>query len=111
MLIGEDAYQWGTEEDFVRQVTADLDFISTFAKKNGKLIALTECGLKNMTDATWYTRVLQPVMDKYPLSYFLLWRNYKEEYFGPVPGTPCGDDYKKLYEAGNTLFLKDIISK
>ena len=108
-LIGEDAYQWGTEEDFVKQVTADLDFISTFAKKNGKLIALTECGLKNMTDPTWYTRVLQPIMDKYRPSYFLLWRNYKDEYFGPVPGTPCGDDYKKLYGAENTLFLKEII--
>ena len=107
-LIGEDAYQWGTEEDFVKQVTADLDFISDFAKKNGKLIALTECGYKNNPDSTWYSRVLQSVMDKYPLSYFLLWRNYKEEYFGPVPGTPCGDDYKKLYDAKNTLFLRDI---
>ena len=110
-LIGEDAYQWGTEEDFVKQITADLDFISDFAKKNGKLIALTECGFKNMPDSTWYTRVLKPVMDKYPVSYFLLWRNYKEEYFGPVPGTPCGDDYKKLYDAENTLFLQDVITK
>ena len=107
-LIGEDAYQWGTEEDFVKQLTADLDFISAFAKKNGKLIALTECGYKNMPDPTWYTRVLQPIMDKYPLSYFLLWRNYKEEFFGPVPGTPCAADYKKLYDANNTLFLNEI---
>ena len=44
-LIGEDAYQWGTEEDFVKGVTADLDFLSQFAKDNGKLLAMTECGL------------------------------------------------------------------
>jgi hypothetical protein len=107
-LIGEDAYQWGTEEDFVRMVTADLDFLSGFAKKNGKLLALTECGLKNMTDPTWWTRVLMPVMDKYPVSYFLLWRNYSKEFFGPAPGLECAKDYQKLYEAANSLFLKDI---
>ena len=107
-LIGEDAYQWGTEEDFCRQVTADLDFLSAFARHNGKLLALTECGLKNMTDATWWTRVLKPVMDQYPISYFLLWRNYKKEFFGPSKDHACGADYKKLYEAKNVLFLNDI---
>jgi hypothetical protein len=109
-LIGEDAYQWGTEQDFVKGLTSDLTFLSQFAKDNGKLLAMTECGLKNMTDATWWTRVLKPVMDRYPLSYFLLWRNYKKEFFGPSPEHPCGDDYRKLYKAPNTLFLKDIKS-
>jgi hypothetical protein len=108
MLIGEDAYQWGTEEDFKRDLQADLTFLSGFAEKNGKLLAMTECGLKNMTDSTWWTRVLKPIMDEYPLSYFLLWRNYKEEYFGPSPELPCAADFRKLYEAENTLFLKEI---
>ena len=107
-LIGEDAYQWGTEEDFVRQCTSDLDFISSFASRNGKLFALTECGYKNIPDATWWTRVLKPVMDKYQLSYFLTWRNYKKEYFGPAPKQISAKDFKKLYKAKNTLFLKDI---
>ena len=108
-LIGEDAYQWGTEEDFKSALTADLTFLSDFAKKNQKLIAMTECGLKNIPDSTWFTRVLKPIMDQYPISYFLLWRNAKEEYFGPSPELPCAADFKQLYEAKNTLFLKDII--
>ena len=108
-LIGEDAYQWGTEDDFKTALTADLSFLSDFAQKNGRLLALTECGLKNMPDATWWTRVLKPIMDAYPISYFLLWRNYKEEFFGPSPELPCAADFKQLYEAENTLFLQDII--
>ena len=108
-LIGEDAYQWGTEEDFKNALTADLTFLGNFAKKNQKLIAMTECGLKNMPDSTWWTRVLKPVMDQYPISYFLLWRNYREEYFGPSPELPCAADFKKLYESNNVLFLKDIL--
>lgn len=107
-LIGEDAYQWGTEADFIRAVAADLNFLSQFAKQNNKLLAMTECGLKNMTDATWWTRVLKPVMDNYPISYFLLWRNYKKEFFGPSKSHPCGADYLKLYQSPNVLFLNDI---
>ena len=107
-LIGEDAYQWGTEDEFKTALKADLTFLSDFAKRNGKLLAMTECGLKNMTDTTWWTRVLKPVMDEHPISYFLLWRNYKKEYFGPAPELPCAADFKKLYEADNTLFLKEI---
>ena len=107
-LIGEDAYQWGTEEDFVKQLNADLTFLSDFAQKNGKLIAMTECGFKNIPDSTWFTRVLQAQMDKYPISYFLLWRNASHEYFAPSPDLPCAADFKKLYEAENTLFLNDI---
>ena len=110
-LIGEDAYQWGTETDFVTQLNSDLTFLCNFAKKNGKLLAITECGMKNMPDSTWYTRVLKAQMDKYPISYFLLWRNASHEFFGPSPELPCAADFKQLYEAGNTLFLKEIKDK
>ena len=107
-LIGEDAYQWGTEEDFVKQLNADLTFLTQFAKDNGKLLAMTECGFKNIPDSTWFSRVLKAQMDKYPICYFLLWRNYEKEWFGPVPNTPCGEDYKAFKEAENVMFLKDI---
>lgn len=108
-LIGLDAYQWGTEQDFVDGINKNLATLSNLARRNGKLFALTECGLKNVTDPTWWTRVLKPQMDKYPICYFLLWRNYKEEYFGPSPELECAADFRKLYEAENTLFLKDIV--
>ena len=89
-LIGEDAYQWGTEEDFVKQLNADLTFLTQFTKDNGKLLAMTECGFKNIPDSTWFSRVLKVQMDK------------------SVPGTPCGEDYKAFKEAENVMFLNDI---
>ena len=111
-LIGEDAYQWGTEDDFKKALDADLAFLADFAKKNDKLIAMTECGFKNIPDSTWWTRVLKPIMDNYPICYFLPWRNYngtdKVEYFAPDPDQVSAEDFKKLYQAPNTLFLKDI---
>ena len=107
-LIGEDAYQWGTEEDFVKALNSDLTFLTQFAKDNGKLLAMTECGLKNIPDSTWFSRVLKVEMDKYPICYFLLWRNAEHEWFGPVPNTPCGEDYKAFKESENVMFLEDI---
>ena len=105
-LVGLDAYQWGTEEDFVSQINKDLTLLTQrFANKP---LALTECGLKNLTDPTWYSRVLQPQIEKYPLCYFLLWRNYAKEFFGPVPGEQCGDDFKTMASRPRALMLKDI---
>ena len=56
-LIGEDAYQWGNETDFKKQLDADLMLIAKIAKEHGKLIAMTECGYQNSPDATWWQRV------------------------------------------------------
>jgi len=107
-IIGEDAYQWGTEADYDKQLTDDLDFVSAFAKKNGKLFALTECGYKNIPDSTWWTRVFKPIVDKYDLLYVLPWRNYYKEYFAPAKGQQSADDFLRFHDAPNTLFLKDI---
>ena len=108
-LIGLDAYQWGTEQDFVNQLNADLQLMSRFAEQHQKPFALTECGLKNLTDPTWWTRVLKPQIDKYPLSYFLVWRNAKHEYFGPAPGEENAIYFNEMVRSKNVLMLKDII--
>lgn len=107
-LIGEDCYQWGTEKDFVTQSTADLKFLSQYASEHGKLLAVTECGYQNSPDPTWWTRVLKPVLDQFPVSYMLCWRNASTEHFGPAPDLATKDDFVKFYKAENTLFLEDI---
>lgn len=107
-LIGLDAYQWGTEEDYIRQASADLDFLSAFGAAHHKLVALTECGFKNNPDPTWWHRVLLPLIKSHPLSYALLWRNYETEHFGPVPNTDNGREFLPLYRDPQILFLQDI---
>lgn len=108
-LIGLDAYEWGTEEDFVRQTNADLDMLCAFGKAHNKPVALTECGFKNIPDPTWWSRVILPIIKAHPLSYALVWRNYVEEYFGPVPGTLDAEHFRLFYRDPVTLFLSDIV--
>ena len=108
-LVGEDCYQWGSEEDFVRQATADVVFLSNYAKDHGKLFAITECGMQNSPVADWWTRVFKPVIEQaYLPSYFLPWRNWHADHFGASKDVATADDFKKLYAQPNTLFLKDI---
>ena len=110
-LVGIDGYQWGPREDFMAQLDQNLAMLCQFADDHGKVAALTECGLKNLTDPTWWTSSLQPVVDKYPISYLLVWRNYVKEWFGPSPSKPDAPYFRDFYAADKTLFLKDIISR
>ena len=107
-LIGEDAYQWGREEYFTRQLDADLALITKIAAERGKLIALTECGYQNSPDSTWWQRVFKPVMEKYPVCYFLPWRNYSKDHFGASPAAKTAEDFKAWAKQKNFLFVKDI---
>ena len=87
-----------------------LHFVSKdlLAKEHGKIPALTECGMKNLTEPTWWTSTLLPTVEGYPISYLLVWRNYKGEWFGPSPSKPDADYFRQMYDNEKILFLKEI---
>ncbi|MBQ7258891.1 MAG: cellulase family glycosylhydrolase [Paludibacteraceae bacterium] len=128
-LIGLDAYQWGTEEEYLTQAGADLNYLCTYGAQHNKLVALTECGRQSMPDPTWWHRVLLPliksvspqdglsakrsvsetVCQRSGLCYALVWRNADvKEHFGPVPNTANGREFMRLYNDPHILFLNDI---
>ena len=107
-LVGIDGYQWGTKKDFVNQLDQNLAMLCKFAEDHGKIAALTECGLKNLADPTWWTSTLLPVVEKYPISYLLVWRNASHEWFGPSPAKPDAPYFVDFYNNKKTLFLNEI---
>jgi hypothetical protein len=109
-IIGLDAYQQSSDEQaFTGTLNKDLTMLCEFAKKTGRLVALTECGYQNIPDPAWWTRVLKPQIEKYPLSYFLVWRNADHrQYFAPAPNTKDAPDFRKMVEDKRILMLKDI---
>jgi hypothetical protein len=92
----------------MKQLDQNLDMLTKFAAKHEKIAALTECGLKNLTEADWWTEALMPIVHKYPVSYLLVWRNYEKEWFGPAAGKPDAPYFVKYYNDDKSLFLKDI---
>ena len=109
-IIGLDAYQQSKDEQsFIRTLNKDLATLCEFAKGSDRLVALTECGYQNLPDPTWWTRVLKPQIEKFPLSYFLVWRNADHrQYFAPAPSTKDAPDFRKMVEDKRILMLKEI---
>jgi cephalosporin-C deacetylase-like acetyl esterase len=109
-VLGLDGYQWTPEEKhaFIARGKQNLEVLCKVAEEHGKIPALTECGMKNMTEPTWWTSTLLPTVKDFPISYLLTWRNYKDEWFGPAPSKPDAPYFVDFYKSDKTLFLKDI---
>lgn len=59
----------------------------------------------------WWTQTLEPVLDRHPISYVLVWRNAHNRpnhYFAPYPGQQSTSDFIRFYNAKQSLFLSDI---
>ncbi len=113
-LLGLDTYHRDNEkgiEAYQNTLNTILSFLTEEGKRRNKPIALTETGLEAIPIADWWTEVLLPTIEKYPISYVLLWRNARERpnhYYAPYPGQKSADDFVKFYNNPKTLFVKDI---
>ncbi len=109
-MIGLDGYQWKPEEKeaFIARSKQNLTVLCQVAKEHGLIPALTECGMKNMTEPTWWTSTLLPTVKDFPISYLLTWRNYKDEWFGPSPSKPDAPYFRDFHADSKILFVGDI---
>lgn len=114
-LLGVDCYDHGGDDavhkDFIRDMRRCLEYLSRIAAEHGLLLAVTETGQESIPCPTWWTEVLQPSVEGFPVSYVLTWRNASdrpEHFFGPWKGADCEKDFKDFHSSDKTMFLKDI---
>lgn len=113
-LLGLDIYHRDNEEGietYQGKLNTILSFLTDEGKKRNKPIAVTETGLEAIPIANWWTGVLLPAIENYPISYVLTWRNAHERpnhYYAPYPGQKSAEDFVQFYNNPKTLFLKDI---
>lgn len=115
-IVGIDVYQFGGsegEESYRQDLAKGLDIASKVATDHKKILALTETGLESIPVADWHTRVMAPVIEKYPIAYVSVWRNTWEginpiHYYAPFPGHPAADDFVEFYKNPKTLFAGDL---
>ena len=109
-LLGVDCYQFDKEE-YIAQMEKSLHILTKVGKEHNKVIAVTETGYETIPDPVWWTEVLLPLVDPYPVSYVLVWRNARERenhYYAPYPGQISADDFVKFYENPKTFFAADV---
>lgn len=113
-LLGFDYYQLNGakgNDEFKRVMDETLRYLTELGKSHRKPIAVTETGLETIPVPNWWTDVLYPVLDKYPISYVLVWRNAREKenhYYAPYPGQVSAKDFVDFYNLPNTLFVSDV---
>lgn len=110
-ILGLDIYMSNSDQAFVKDMQTSLDFISRNGQIRHKIIAVTETGFQCIPESNWWTNVLMPAIDKYPISYILVWRNAHDRenhYYAPYSGQGSAGDFVKFYQNPKTFFSKDI---
>ncbi|MFV0346032.1 MAG: glycoside hydrolase family 26 protein [Bacteroidales bacterium] len=109
-LIGVDIYVYDTQQ-YPKDMERCLSLVSSIAKERNLAMALTETGYETIPDSAWWTETLLPLIENYPLSYVLVWRNARERenhFYAPYPGQVSAEDFVKFYDSPKTLFAKDV---
>lgn len=115
-VMGIDIYGFGAEdgiEPFRENTKSGLDIAAKAAKAHGKLLAFTETGLESLPVDNWYSEVLAPAIENYPIAFVCVWRNAWEErkpehFYAPYPGHPSAESFVEFYNNPKTLFAKDL---
>lgn len=116
-LLGVDCYCNAEEGDTLQLVAytetldKNLEMICGIAEEHGKAMALTETGYEGLRCDKWWTEVLAPVLNRYPISYVLVWRNAHDKaghFFAPYPGQRTAADFVSFCNDKKTLFLHDV---
>ncbi|MDE6269746.1 MAG: glycoside hydrolase family 26 protein [Muribaculaceae bacterium] len=103
-VLGADAYHFGGEQgtdEFNARVRLQLDAAKALSEKNGKIIALSETGCESIAMPDWYSRVLMPVLNEYPVAFVCVWRNANQNenprhFYVPYKGHPAEEDFHKF---------------
>lgn len=117
-VVGLDAYCFAADESdtlsinaFADNLDKHLSMLCKIADEHKKIPALTETGFEGIKTENWWTQTLMPVLNKYPVSYVLLWRNAHDKdghYFVPFIGQKSVSDFILFYDDPKTLFLHDF---
>ena len=90
-----------------------LTEINQEAVKRGKITALTEVGIENVSISTWWTDYLLEALNKNEYSrktsWALVWRNQSAEHHSaPYPGHDSAPNFVQFYSDPTTQFESDL---
>ena len=97
-IVGFDTYHRNaptSNEQFISNLHRMLTTVENYAKNHDKIVAITETGLEQLTEANWWTNVLLKGLEGHQLSYVLVWRNGRpNHYYAPYVNQKSAEDFK-----------------
>ena len=116
-IIGYDCYVPGKDstaiETYKKAMELNLNTITDYAKKSGKLPVIGETGMESVPDTTYFTEAVYPIINKHKIAWVLFWRNAWEadkpqHFYVPYPGQASANDFKAFADKENILLNNDI---
>ncbi len=114
-VIGFDVYhrpEPGTKDTFVADTRRMVEMLRAIGEERNKVYAITEGGLEQIPQHTWWTETLLPIIKDTGLSYVLVWRNGRpDHYYAPYPGQASASNFKMFYRSPVTIFGGSLAAK
>jgi mannan endo-1,4-beta-mannosidase len=120
-MLSFDRYQYEGEHGratFLQVMNKQLEILTKVAADKQKIAAIAETGYEAIPDPEWWTGTLYPLLQKYPVSHVLVWRNAgfmkstkKMHYYAPYPGQVSEANFKLFYTYPKMLFEKQLATK
>ncbi|WP_298762729.1 glycosyl hydrolase [uncultured Polaribacter sp.] len=108
-VLGIDVYDFRNRR-FLTTALKNLEIVENISIEKNKLFALTETGLTNVVQNTWFTESLYKAIRASSISYVMLWRNDMTTFFHtPFLGHPAESNFKEFLEKEEILLSSDIL--
>lgn len=113
-LLGLDIYQGPDDAEgthYSEQLHCTLSNMESIGKELNFPIAITETGFEQIPDSDWWTTVLLPAIELYPVTYVMVWRNAYDRpnhYYAPFPGQASEEDFLKFVSLPKVKMIRDM---
>ena len=115
-MLGVDHYEYvgpdglgPSGERFAAELIRSLGYVHALAIGHDKLMCLSETGLEGLPDPAWWTGVLYPAIENFPIAYVLTWRNAWDQpghFYAAWDGFENAPDFRAFSALDKMVFLK-----
>jgi len=116
-MVAFDCYVSGKDSTAITKykeaMHRNLKTVTEYAAKSDKIPAIGETGMESVSDKTYFTEMVYPIISQFRISWVLFWRNAWESdkpdhYYVPFKGHPAAEDFKEFVSKPEILMNKDI---
>lgn len=116
-VVGFDLYQFGNDEtaiqNYCKEMRHNMEIVTNYANKAGKIPTVSETGWEGIGKADYFTKVIDPLLSSYKISWILFWRNAWEpdkpgHFYLPYKGHASAPDFRKMVSLPHILMNRDI---
>lgn len=116
-MLAFDCYVPGNDSTalttYKKAMEQNLNIITGYAEKSGKIPTIGETGMESVSDDTYFTEIVYPIISRYKISWILFWRNAWEKdkpnhYYVPFKDHPAASDFNDFVVKPGMLMNKDI---